>query len=219
MPKISKIKRVPKNAIADEADIYEIIDKHYLCHVGFVEKGKPLVIPTLYGRKDDFIFIHGASVSRLVTTLETGLPVSLSLAEVNGLVLARSLFHHSVNYESVVISGTAQLIQGDEEKIAALKIISDQIIKDRWQEARFPNEQELKATKVLKIKIENFSAKVRTGDPKDEAGDYDLDIWAGTLPITKNYAVPVPDANLKTKLKDSSALPKSLVSIMGKPLK
>ena len=178
----SKVKRAPKRGIYNSEEIYAILDKSYLCHISLIHKDYPVSIPTMYGRLGDAIYIHGASVSRLVTELEKGLPMSLSVAEVHGLVLARSAFHHSLNYESVVIFGKGKLVE-DEEKLMALKAISDQAVPGRWEEARKPNAKELKATKVIKIQIEEASAKRRTGPPIDDKVDYELDIWAGVIPL------------------------------------
>ncbi len=198
MVEFSKIKRVPKNAIYNKEEIYRLLDHYYLTHVGFVENNLPVVIPTLYGREKDTIYLHGASVSRLMTTIENGVNVCLSIAEVQGLVLARSAFHHSLNYESIVIFGKGRLVE-DDKKNHALKVISDHLLLGRWEEARLPNKMELKATKVIAVDIEKISAKVRTGAPKDEAEDYELDIWAGVIPIIKKYGDPIPDDKLQKK--------------------
>lgn len=203
----SKVKRAPKRGIYDRETIYNILDKEFLCHVGFVHnQSYPVVIPTLYGRRGDKIYIHGASVSRLVKQVEKGIDVCISIASVQGLVLARSAFHHSANYESVVIFGKGKLVP-DEKKMEALKVISDQILKNRWEEARLPNAKEMKATKVIEIQIEEVSAKSRTGEPKDDLEDYELDIWAGVLPIEKSYGKPIPDS----KLKEGVDIPQSVL--------
>lgn len=195
----STVKRVPKRGIYDRETIYKILDNEFLCHVGIIHNAYPVVIPTLYGRKDDYLYIHGASVSRLITEVEKGIDVCISVANIRGLVLARSAFNHSANYESVVIFGKGQLVN-DEEKIEVLKIISDHTIKGRWEEVRQPSAKELKATKVIKISIDEASAKVRTGDPVDEKEDYILDVWAGILPIEKKFGKPIPDIKLKSDI-------------------
>jgi len=192
----SKIKRVPNRAIYNKDEIYKILDREYLCHVGIIHNNHPVVIPTLYGRKDDSIYIHGASVSRLITQLEKGIEVSISVANINGIVLARSAFHHSINYESVVIFGTGKLVPEDQKE-EALKIISDHIIDGRWEECRAPNLKELKATKVIKIDIDEISAKVRAGGPIDDKNDYELDYWAGVIPIKNIVTEARPDEKLK----------------------
>lgn len=192
----SKVKRAPKRGIYDREAIHEILDKEFLCHVGFMHNNYPVVIPTMFGRDGDVIYIHGASVSRLIKEIEKGIDISISVANVSGLVLARSAFHHSLNYESVVIFGNGTLIER-EEKLKALKVISDHLIPGRWEESRAPNSTELKATKVLKIVINECSAKVRTGPPIDDKEDYDLDIWAGVLPLEKSFGKSIADPKLK----------------------
>lgn len=205
----STVQRNPKRGIYDSEQIYQILDREFICHVGIIQNGTPVVIPTMYGREEDKIYIHGASVSRLVTALEEGIEVCLSVANATGLVLARSAFHHSLNYESVVIFGKGKLVN-DSEKETALKVISDHILKGRWEEVRSPSQKELKATKVIEIKIDEASAKVRTGPPKDDPEDYDLNIWAGVLPIQKNYGYPIPDPDLKKKVEISSSVHKKV---------
>ncbi len=195
----SKIKRAPKRGNYDEATIYRILDAGQICHIGFIHHGQPVVIPTIYGRTGNKLFIHGASISRLIVELEKGIDISLSVAHVDGLVLARSAFHHSMNYRSVVIFGKATLV-ANEEKNLALKIISDHLIPGRWEEVREPNAKELKATKVLEISIDEASAKVRTGSPVDDAEDYKLNIWAGEIPFKKIALDPISDPKLKQGL-------------------
>jgi hypothetical protein len=188
----AKIKRAPKRALYDPEEINEILDKSYMCHISFVHNGYPVCIPTMYGRLGSAVYIHGASVSRLITELEKGVDMCLSVAEVNGLVLARSAFHHSLNYESVVIFGKGKLVE-DNEKLAALKAISDQALPGRWEEVRLPSAKELKATKVIRIDIEEASAKRRTGPPVDDKADYKLNIWAGVVPLEKKYKPSIAD--------------------------
>lgn len=207
----SKIKRAPKRGNYDEAAIYKILDAGQICHIGFIHHGQPVVIPTIYGRAGNKLFIHGASISRLIVELEKGMDISLSVAHVDGLVLARSAFHHSMNYRSVVIFGKATLV-ANEEKNLALKIISDHLIPGRWEEVREPNAKELKATKVLEISIDEASAKVRTGGPIDDAEDYKLDIWAGEIPYKKIAQTPISD----TKLKPGLAVSKSVLDYINK---
>ena len=194
----TKVKRVPKRGHYDKETIYSILDKEFMCHVGFIHDSYPVVIPTLYGRKDDKIFLHGSTASRMMKDLQEGIPVSICVSRVNGLVLARSAFHHSANYESVVLFGTAKAIDNDEEKNAALAVVSENVIKDRWNEIREPNAKELKGTAVLELTIDEASAKVRTGGPVDDKEDYDLEIWAGVLPIERTYGEPIED-ELATK--------------------
>ena len=205
----SKVKRAPKRGRYDKETIYKILDAGQICHVGFIHNGRPVVIPTIYGRAENKLFIHGATVSRLIVELEKGIDISLSVAHVDGLVLARSAFHHSMNYRSVVVFGKAKLV-ADHEKNSALKIISDHLIAGRWEEVREPNAKELKATKVLEISIDEASAKIRTGGPIDDKEDYELDIWAGEIPLKKQAVEPIDDAKLKSGLK----VPKSVLNFM-----
>ena len=193
----TKLKRIPKRAVMDKEEVYKIIDDHFLCHVGFVHNNYPVVIPTLYGRRDDELIIHGSTMSRMLIDLEKGIDVSINICIVDGLVLARSAFHHSMNYRSVVIFGKAKLIEDKLEKDRALKVVSDHLIPGRWEEARKPIDKELKGTMVLSIKLDNVSAKVRTGPPGDENKDYELDIWAGVIPIQSVALEEIPDPKLK----------------------
>ncbi len=190
----NQVKRVPNRGHYDRKTVFDILDAGSVCHVGFSDaQGQPFVIPTIYGRSDDSLFFHGATVSRMVKRLSDGVDVSVCVTHFDGLVLARSAFHHSMNYRSAVLFGTAQLIEGDDKKTDALKVISDQVLKGRWEEVRAPNPQELKATSVLEMKIESASAKIRTGPPVDEAEDYGQDIWAGVMPVHTSFAAPEPD--------------------------
>jgi nitroimidazol reductase NimA-like FMN-containing flavoprotein (pyridoxamine 5'-phosphate oxidase superfamily) len=202
----SKIKRAPKRGHYDEETIFKVLDAGQIAHVGFIHHGQPVVIPTIYGRSGNKIYIHGATVSRLIVELEKGIDISLSVVHVDGLVLARSAFHHSMNYRSVVVFGKARLV-GVEEKNEALKIISDHLIPGRWEEARKPNAKELKATKVLEISIDEASAKIRTGGPIDDDKDYKLDIWAGEIPLKNSASAPVADV----KLNEHIEVPDSVV--------
>lgn len=202
----TKIKRSPKRAVYSREEIYRILDQEHLCHVGITHHGTPVVIPNIYGRHKDKIYIHGASVSRLMTELEKGFETCVSIANVSGIVLARSAFNHSLNYESVVLFGKGKLVN-DDDKEFALKVISDHLIKDRWEEVRPPSDKELKATKVIEIPIEEVSAKVRAGHPEDDKSDYSLDIWAGVIPLRKEALAVIPDE----KLKDGIETPPSVL--------
>jgi len=201
----SKVKRAPKRGHYDKATIYSILDVSQICHIGFIHHNRPVVIPTIFGRSGNKLYIHGATVSRLIVELEKGIDISLSVAHVDGLVFARSAFHHSMNYRSVVVFGTAKLV-ADEDKNEALKIVSDHLIPGRWEEVRQPNKKELKATKVLEIIIDDASAKIRTGGPVDDKEDYELDIWAGEIPLVKQALKPINDE----KLKPGIDVPKSI---------
>ena len=195
--KRTKLRRVPLRGKYDIQSIYSVLDAHFLCHIGFVYEDHPVVIPTLYGRNEDTLYIHGATTSRLITSLKKGIDVSVAVTLIDGIVLARSAFHHSMNYRSVVLFGAAEPVEGGQEKLGALKCISDQVMPGRWEEVRPPNNKELKATTILSFSIHEASAKVRTGPPVDEKEDYALDVWAGVLPLMMNPMEPVADPLLR----------------------
>src|SRR5215217_1182148 len=189
----NSIKRLPKRGYYDRETIYKILDEALICHVGFVENGQPYVIPTNFARVGDRIVLHGAKASRLLKHIEAGNPVCVEATIVNGLVLARSVFHHSLNYRSVVLFGTGCLVSDAQEQLAALEAVTEHLIPGRWQEARRPNQKELNATSVVSIRIEDASAKVRLGPPVDEEEDYALPIWAGILPVEERPLSPIQD--------------------------
>lgn len=207
----SKVRRIPKRGFYDKETIYKILDNDFVCQIGFVYNNYPVVIPTIYGRKDDTLYFHGASVSRMLKTLEKGVQISVNVTRTNGLVLARSAFHHSLNYESVTIFGNATLVDKKEDKIEALRIITDHIIPERWEEVRGPNKKELNVTKVLQLKISEASAKIRNEGVGDDKADYELDIWAGIVPIVKHYGTPIND----DKLKEGIVVPKSVKKLLS----
>lgn len=184
--------RLHKRGQYDKETIYGILDSHFLCHLSTVDDGQPVTIPTAYGRDGDTLYIHGSSKSRMLQWLADGRPLCLVVTQVDGLVVARSLFHSSVNYRSVVVYGHARMAEG-EDKMHGLRCVTEQIIAGRWEEARLPTELEMKATSVLAITIDTASAKVRTGPPGDDAEDYSLPIWAGVVPMRQAYDDPVPD--------------------------
>jgi nitroimidazol reductase NimA-like FMN-containing flavoprotein (pyridoxamine 5'-phosphate oxidase superfamily) len=190
------LKRLPKRGHFDREIINSILDEGFICHVGFVVDGQPFVIPTGYARVDDQLFIHGSQASRMLKNLSQGIDVCVTVTLVDGLVLARSAFHHSINYRSVVVFGTARLLNDREEKIAALLALSEHFIKGRWDDVREPTEQELKATSVLAMKLEEASAKIRTGPPLDDEEDYSLPIWAGVIPLKMVASEPISDPRL-----------------------
>ncbi len=195
--KLNTVKRIPKRGAYDKATIYAILDGQFLCHMSWEDQGQPYLIPTAFGRVDDTLYVHGSSKSRMLSMLADGRPLCLVVTHLDALVLARSVFHHSMNYRSAVIYGRAQIVEGGE-KMEALRVITEQIIPGRWDEARLPNEIEMKATTVLAIEIETASAKVRTGPPSDDAEDYDLPIWAGILPVKQGYTDPIVDPDMKS---------------------
>lgn len=186
------VKRVPKRGHYDKETVYKILDATYVCQVAFVIDGQPFIIPTVFGRKDDTLYLHGSVKSRMMTSLEDGIPVCINVTFTDGIVLARSAFHHSLNYRSVSVFGKAKPVP-HEEKNAAFKVITDQILKGRWEESRQPTEKELQVTSVLAIKIEDASAKVRTGPPVDDKEDLKLPIWGGVLPLNTQFGTPIPD--------------------------
>ena len=184
-----RIVREPDRAVYDREAAYHILDEAFICHVGFNLDGQPFVIPTGFGRSGDNLYIHGSAASRMLRTVDQGIPVCVTVTLLDGLVLARSIFNHSMNYRSVVILGTAHAVTDPAEKLEALRLLSEHIVPGRWVESRFPNERELKATTVLKLPIEEFSAKVRQGPAVDDADDYAFRTWAGVLPLN---VVPGP---------------------------
>jgi uncharacterized protein len=200
------VRRLPKRAAYDEATVHAILDAGFLAHVGFCVEGQPFVIPTLYGRKGSTLYLHGSAASRMLRELEKGLPACATVTLVDGLVLARSAFHHSMNYRSVVAFGTARKIEDSAAKEQALRSISEHLIAQRWADVRPPNEQELKATTVLELEIEEASAKQRTGGPIDDEEDYALDVWAGVLPVQLTTAPAEADVRLSARAEVPSYL-------------
>lgn len=196
MSERTKLRRLPDRGSVEMDAVNVILDAYFLAHVGFVVEGQPFVIPTLYGRKGEKLYLHGSAASRMMRQLETGVAACVTVTLVDGIVLARSAFHHSMNYRSAVVFGMAKKIEGEAEKNEALKIISDHLIRGRWDEARAPYAQELKATTVLEFTIEEASAKVRKGGPKDDEEDYALPVWAGVLPLTLKAGEPAADDRL-----------------------
>jgi len=196
----TQVERLPERGHYDRETIHGILDQSFLCHIGFVVDGQPFVIPTGYGRVGDVLYVHGSAASRMLRNLAGGIPVCVTVTLLDGLVVARSLFHSSMNYRSVVILGKARLVTDAKEKMRGLQAVSEQIFPGRWNDARLPNEQELKATSVMAIALEEASAKVRTGPPKDESEDYALPIWAGLVPLRITAGAPEPDPALPAAL-------------------
>jgi nitroimidazol reductase NimA-like FMN-containing flavoprotein (pyridoxamine 5'-phosphate oxidase superfamily) len=194
----TQVKRLPKRGAYDRDTIYKILDEAFVCHVGFVADGQPFVIPTNFGRSGDTLYLHGSAASRMLRTLSEGIPVCVTVTLVDGLVLARSAFHHSVNYRSVVVLGTARLVDDPTEKMEALRLFTEHVMKGRWDDIRWPNEQEMKGTTVLALQLEEVSAKVRTGGPVDDEEDYAMPTWAGVLPLTTTTGEPIPDSRLNS---------------------
>jgi uncharacterized protein len=192
----TRVVREADRAVYDLEAVYRILDEGFLCHAGFVVDGQPFVIPTSYGRKDASLYIHGSAASRMLRQLKDGVPVCITVTLLEGLVLARSIFNHSMNYRSVVILGKATLVDDPEEKLEALRILSEHILPGRWADSRPPNERELKATSVLRVAIEEFSAKVRQGPAIDDEEDYSFPTWAGVVPLEMVAGPPIDDPRL-----------------------
>jgi uncharacterized protein len=190
------LKRLPKRGSLEREVINRILDEGFICHVGFVLNGRPFVIPTGYARVDDRLLIHGSQASRMLRELEKGIDVCVTVTLIDGLVLARSAFHHSMNYRSVVVFGRATLVDQREEKIKALFALSEHFVPGRWNEVREPTASELQQTTVLSLPIDEASAKIRTGPPLDDEEDYALPVWAGVIPLRIIAAPPVPDPRL-----------------------
>jgi len=192
----TKLKRLPKRGHFDRETVYGILDEGFICHVGFAPEGKPVVIPTGYARAGDKLYIHGSQASRMLRTLSEGVDACVTVTLIDGLVLARSAFHHSMNYRSVVIFGRATLVEEREEKLAALLALSEHIVRGRWTDVREPTEAELRQTTVLSMPIMEASAKVRTGPPLDDEEDYAMRVWAGVLPLRLETGEPIKDPRL-----------------------
>jgi len=196
----TRLVREADRAVYDREAAYRILDEGFLCHVGFVVDGQPFVIPTSYAREDDSLFIHGSAASRMLRQLKESVPVCITITLLDGLVLARSIFNHSMNYRSVVVLGKATLVDDPAEKIEALHRLSEHIIPGRWADVRQPNERELKATSILRVPIEEFSAKVRKGPVVDDEEDYSFPAWAGVVPLEMVAGAPIADARLDPAL-------------------
>ena len=191
-----RVRRLPKRAAYDRATIHAILDEALVCHLGFVHDQQPFVIPTLHARVDERLYVHGSSASRMLGKLAEGVAACVTVTLIDGLVLARSAFHHSVNYRSVVLLGTARAVTEPDEKLAALRAFTEQVVPGRWADVRPPTPQELKATSVLCLPLEEASAKLRSGQPVDDEEDYAMDVWAGVLPLELRALAPEADPRL-----------------------
>lgn len=192
----TRLVREPDRAVYDREAAYQILDEGFLCHVGFVMDSQPFVIPTSYGRTGDNLYIHGSAASRMLRQMKESLPVCITVTLLDGLVLARSIFNHSMNYRSVVVLGKATLVDDPAEKLEGLRLLSEHVIPGRWAESRQPNEKELKATSLLRVPIEEFSAKVRQGPAVDDEEDYSFPTWAGVVPLEMVADEPIDDERL-----------------------
>ena len=200
------LKRLPRRAFYEQKIIHDILDEGFICHVGFVDRDHPVVIPTAYGRVGDMLYIHGSAGSRMLRSLAAGSPVCVTVTLVDGLVLARSIFHHSMNYRSVVIFGTAIVVGNKKEKLRALRSFSEHVLPGRWADVREPNKAELKQTLVLRIPLREASAKIRSGAPVDEERDYNLRVWAGELPLRVVAGTPIRDPRSEFEVPSPSYL-------------
>ena len=189
----TRVVREPHRGAYDRETIYKILDEGFVCHVGFAAEGQPFVIPTLYARVGDAIYFHGSAASRMLRGAATGIPVCITVTLTDGLVLARSVFNHSINYRSVVALGKAELVNEPAEKLKALHAFTNTIVPGRWEDARVPNEKELKATSILKLELSEVSAKIRSGPVMDDEEDYALPIWAGIVPMHLQAEPPIRD--------------------------
>ncbi|MFN8493761.1 MAG: pyridoxamine 5'-phosphate oxidase family protein [Caldilineaceae bacterium] len=205
------VKRMPARGQYDKAIIYPIIDSALICHVGFVQDGQPFVIPTIHARQGDSIFLHGAKASRMLKQIASGEPVCITVTHVDGLVLARSVFHHSMNYRSATVFGRGRLVEDEAEKFDALAVITEHLMPGRWTDARQPTPLEMNATTVVEIFIESASAKMRNGPPSDDEEDYALPVWAGVLPMRAQWLAPEQDE----KLRKGIELPDYLQAALG----
>jgi hypothetical protein len=192
----TSLRRLPQRGVYERNTIYKILDEGFICHVGIIVKGKPRVIPMAYARVGNTLYLHGSVASRLLCALARGIPVCVTVTLLDGLVLARSAFHHSMNYRSVIVLGVASAVKNATKKLRALQVFSEQVMPGRWADVRKPNDVELKQTLVLQLPLTEVSAKVRTGPPIDEETDYNLPVWAGELPLSLVPGEPIADPRL-----------------------
>lgn len=189
------IRRLSERARTDRADLYAVLDAGLICHLGVIHDGAPRVLPTAYGRLDDTLYLHGSTANRTLLAAD-GQPACVTVTHLDALVCARSVFHHSMNYRSAMVYGTARIVTDDAERLAALRVIVEQLIPGRWDGSRMPTRKELAATAVLALPLAEASVKVRTGPPSDDLEDYDLDFWAGLVPARLEFGPPEPDSRL-----------------------
>lgn len=199
--KRTRIKRLPKQGNFERASVYKILDEGFVCHVGFVVDDQPFVLPTAYARVDDKMLIHGSAASRMMKAMALEIDVCVTVTLIDGLVLARSAFHHSMNYRSVVVFGKAQVISDEAEKTDALRAFTEHVVPNRWSEIRPPNKNELKGTLILSLALSEASAKICTGSPVDDEEDYAINVWAGVIPLKLSAKKPIADTKLKSDIK------------------
>jgi hypothetical protein len=198
----TKVRRLSKRASYDKLAVHAILDEGFVCHIGFALDAQPYVIPTIYARAGDTLYVHGSAASRMLRTLTRGVPVCITVTLLDGLVLARSAFHHSLNYRSVVVIGNARLVDDRDEKMRALHLITDHVVPGRWEEVRSPNDLELKQSSVLALPLAELSAKIRSGPPLDDEEDYALSVWAGVVPVTTRLGAPTSDGRVPAGVPD-----------------
>jgi uncharacterized protein len=196
----TKVRRLSKRASYNKLAVHGILDEGFVCHIGFALDEQPYVIPTIYVRAGDTLYVHGSAASRTLRTLTRGVPVCVTVTLLDGLVLARSAFHHSLNYRSVVVIGNACLVADRDEKIRALHLITDHVVPGRWEEVRSPIELELRQSSVLAVPLAEVSAKIRSGPPLDDEEDYALSVWAGVVPVTTRLGTPLSDGRVPAGL-------------------
>lgn len=196
----SRLKRLPQRGDYERESVYQILDEGFICHVGFVARGQPFVIPTGYARAGETLYLHGSQASRMLRALKSGIDVCVTVTLVDGMVMARSAFHHSMNYRSVVVFGRAVAVEVRDEKFAALRALTEHLAPGRWDETRQPTEGEMRATLVLALPLAEVSAKVRTGPPVDDEEDYALPVWAGVVPLKLVAGAPVADPRLPQEI-------------------
>jgi nitroimidazol reductase NimA-like FMN-containing flavoprotein (pyridoxamine 5'-phosphate oxidase superfamily) len=192
----TKVRRLPKRASYDKLAVHAILDEGFVCHIGFALDEQPYVIPTIYVRAGDTLYVHGSAASRMLRSLTRGVPVCVTVTLLDGLVLARSAFHHSLNYRSVVVIGNARLVADTDEKMRALHLITDHVVPGRWEEVRSPTELELRQSSVLAVPLAEVSAKIRSGPPIDDEEDDALSVWAGVVPVTTRLGTPLSDGRV-----------------------
>jgi hypothetical protein len=204
--KRTRVRRAPARAVYEREQIDAILDEGLVGHLGFVDDHQPFVIPTLYARVGDIVYVHGSSASRAIRRLTDGIPACLTVTLLDGVVLARSVFHHSMNYRSVVVLGTCRPVEGPDEREAALLAFTERMVPGRWDVVRPPSAKELKATRVLSMDLQECSAKARTGPPVDEKADYALPVWAGEIPLRTVTGALIPDPKLTPGIEPSSEI-------------
>lgn len=205
--KKTRVRRAPQRGRYDRATVHAILDEGLVCHIGIVEDGDPVVIPTAYWRRDEYIYFHGSTKSRLIMAAQSAKEICITVTLLDGLVMARSGMHHSMNYRSVVAFGRAETITGEEARLAALRCFIERFAPGRWDEMRLPTKQEMKATQILRLELERVSAKARSGPPIDDDEDYAAAVWAGELPLSLAWGEPVPDPKLRPGIEMPDSLP------------